>query len=214
MTEQDQHPRRGGAGPQANALRVEFVPGSLDRRDRLRRAVILCQNFTRNIAFYRAGWAPSALPLLHPKHDHAAFWRQTNGNFLDICVLEWCKLLGDKKAKHHWTKLVFDPVSFEAAMYKHIGIDADAFALKVQEIRRYRDTFVAHLDSDLVAHIPLLDGPAETALRFYHEHLVTNEARAGYLVGLTGASDELVRGYDQCLAEATAVFRHRGQATS
>jgi hypothetical protein len=84
-------------------------PEPLPHRDRVRRVVLLCCAFARNVAYYRAGWADRAQPLLSELHPHASFWRQVNGNFLDMAVLDWCKLFGDPKetprkrlAKHHW----------------------------------------------------------------------------------------------------------------
>jgi hypothetical protein len=81
----------------------------LTRTDYLRRVVLLCSHFMRNLAYYRTGqrfpdgW--KAKPLV----PTAPFWRTVNGNFIDVCVLEWCKLFGDKittradrQNNHYW----------------------------------------------------------------------------------------------------------------
>jgi hypothetical protein len=73
--------------------------------ERRRRVILLCCSFARNLAFYRARESGKARALLSASHPQASFWRQANGNFLDICVLEWCKLFGDKKGKHHWSRV-------------------------------------------------------------------------------------------------------------
>ena len=67
---------------------------------RLRRIGLLCRHFARNLAYYRAGWVGSSLVR------DSDFWRTVNRNFLDVAVLEWCKLLGDEKARHYWRKTV------------------------------------------------------------------------------------------------------------
>jgi hypothetical protein len=56
-------------------------------------------------------------------HPQASFWRQVNGNFFDMAVLDWCKLFGDQKqtplkrvGEHHWRRVVSDPEMFEARL--------------------------------------------------------------------------------------------------
>jgi hypothetical protein len=76
-------------------MNVSSIP-LLSRRERLRRVVLLCCSFARNVAFYRAGQADQVQHLLSENHPEVAFWRQVNANFLDTAVLEWCK--GDAAA--------------------------------------------------------------------------------------------------------------------
>jgi hypothetical protein len=103
----------------------------LAHRDRKRRVVLLCTSFVRNVAFYRAAWSDEAQPLLSERNPKDAnFWRQVNGNFIDIAVLDWCKLFGNSKdtarkrlEKHHWRRVVSDPEVFEAKLLAHLQID-------------------------------------------------------------------------------------------
>ena len=67
---------------------------------------------------------------------------------LDISVLEWCKLLGEEKDKHFWRNVVTDPAAFEASLLAHLGMTASDFVDLAKKMRRYRDKFVAHLDSE------------------------------------------------------------------
>lgn len=132
----------------------------MDRSTRVRRVFIVCANFARNIVYYRAGWHGTELV------SDTAFYRTINGNFIDIAVLEWCKLFGDLKAKHHWRKVVRDPTRFEQSLLSFIGLTLGEFESYIEQMRTYRDKFLAHLDSDLTMEIPLL----ETGLRAV-EHL-------------------------------------------
>jgi hypothetical protein len=77
----------------------------LTRRERLRRVVILSASFARNVAYFRAGQNQTGSAARSPSHPCSAFWTQVSANFLDISVLEWCKLLGDEKDKHFWVTL-------------------------------------------------------------------------------------------------------------
>jgi hypothetical protein len=87
----------------------------MPRRDRLRRVVIVCCLFARNLAYYLVGRTQEYLHYWTPSWNASAnFWRATNANFIVICVLEWCKLFADKQGKHYWKKIVTDAESFEA----------------------------------------------------------------------------------------------------
>jgi hypothetical protein len=174
---------------------------TLSRRDRLRRVVILCRNFAVNLAYYRAGRRVEYLHL-QDYQKRGNFWRAISGNFIDICVLEWCKLFADSKGKHHWSKVVSDPADFKTQLFKHLGIDEAAFQKEIEMIRRYRDKFLAHLDSDEIMNIPALD-IAKKAVWFYHSYVVQHEAQPGDLAGLPL---ELDAGYAQCENEARAIY--------
>jgi hypothetical protein len=92
-------------------------------------------------------------------------------------VLERCKLLGDEEDKHFWRNAVTDPPAFEASLLAHLGMTASDFVDLAQKMRRYRDRFVAHLDSDAKMDIPRLTA-ALAANSFYHGHIVRAEAAA------------------------------------
>lgn len=174
----------------------------LPKKDRLRRVVLLCVAFTRNLAYYRVG-QEEFRHLLNPQENAGAnFWRVANNNFIDMCVLEWCKLFGDKDGKHYWANVVADPAAFKTALLKHLGVDEDEFQEYVREMRHYRDKFLAHLDSENVMNIPVLE-VAMKAVRFYHAHVATCEAREGDMAGLPLDLDS---GYEQSAREARAVF--------
>lgn len=175
-------------------------------RDRRRRVVLLCISFARNLAYYQAGQCGPARALLCASHPKAVFWRQVNANFLDVGVLEWCKLFGDRKGEHDWRQVVSDPTKFEVDLLQHLGMDRATFEQEVKVIRTYRDKFVAHLDKCNVMDVPLFD-TAKKVLWFYHHHVVAFEARPGDLVGLSAdTTEKLTLGYKQCLQEAEELF--------
>lgn len=183
----------------------------LSRRDRLRRVVLLCCSFGRNVAFYRAGWTAQAQPLLSEHHPDASFWRQVNANFLDIAVLEWCKLFGDQKdtppqriGKHHWRRVVSDPAAFEQGLLACLKLESDDFAKLITRMRQYRDEYVAHLDDGKMMQIPELDEACE-AVGYYHRHIVEREAQPGDLVRLPLVRG-FARGHHQCVEEAERIY--------
>ena len=179
-------------------------------RDRLRRVVIVCASFGGNLA---CNWPrPNVVVLLlTDAHRQASFWRQANANFLDVAVLEWCKLFGEPKGEHGWRSIIADPVAFEASLLGRLGLTVDAFEEHVKTMRHYRDKFIAHLNSNSEMHIPMLTA-SHTAIRFYHEQIALREAGPGDLAGLPQTADDLARGYAQCFGEAEAIFSAAGDS--
>lgn len=179
----------------------------MPRRQRLRRVAILCYSFARNLAYYRVGQEDCSQPLTDPCHPHSSFWRQVNSNFLDLCVLEWCKLFADKNGEHYWRRVVSDKEAFEGALWGRTGVDSKGFKDQIEAMRRYRDRFVAHLDSDLVMQIPMLD-VAQKSVWFYHAYLVEYEVAFTDLDGVAYVPNNMTLGYNQCAEEARAIARH------
>lgn len=104
------------------------------------------------------------------------FGATVNGNMLDIAVLEWCKLFADRNARHHWRRFVrteAEQKHFLAHLLLSANINTHEWKRYLDEMRVYRDKFVAHLDEQNVMQIPSL----ETALKsvfFLYEHLLAH----------------------------------------
>lgn len=143
----------------------------MTRREHLRRVVILCCHFLRNLAFYKAGWKNGELICKDQ------FWVNVNGNFIDICVLEWCKLFGDKRGQHNWRKVITDQTAFFDGLLHTVGQTEAEFDSYVKKMKTYRDKFVAHLDADEVMNIPKLK-VARKSVSFLYNYLIENEEEA------------------------------------
>jgi hypothetical protein len=189
---------------------ADDAAGPLTRPERLRRVVVLCESFTRNLAYFRVGH--DYVSRLSDAHPHVSFWVQVTNNFLDICVLEWCKLFGERDRKqygwgqHGWRAIVGNHDSFEEGLLTDLNITEEQFCDLAGRVRNYRDKFVAHLDSSLVMMPPILDN-ALKSLRFYHKHVVEQEAAGG--VDLRNRANTTVKMsdyYRQCIAEATEIY--------
>jgi len=110
----------------------------MTRRTHIRRVGILCCHCLRNLAFYSAGE--------HNERISGQFWINAFGNFLDIAVLEWCKLFGDKRGKHYWGEVVTDKSAFLEGLLEVVTLTKDCFDVYIDAMRIYRDKHVAHLD--------------------------------------------------------------------
>jgi hypothetical protein len=104
----------------------------------------------RNLAYYRA-FEEAKNGVVQQQ-----MWITAQNNFLDIAVLEWCKLFGDKKAKHLWKNSVGDQEVFKSELTYKLKITEGLFDSYIQEMRTYRDKFVAHLDEENQMNIPNL----------------------------------------------------------
>lgn len=97
-----------------------------------------------------------------------------NGNFLDICILEWCKLFSDTRGMHLWKKVVTDPRYFFGGLLRELKMTENDFNAYINELRAYRDKFVAHLDSEETMHIPMLT-VARISASYLYDHLRVHE---------------------------------------
>jgi hypothetical protein len=148
------------------------------------------------MAYYRAGWRDAKAIFT------SAFWTTANSNFLDIGVLEWCKLFADRNDPHFWRNIIGDAAAFEAGLLAELGITSEARAGYCQEMKTYRDKFIAHLDSEFTMHIPRLELAKESVF-YYHAHIASTEQLDGVFVNLPR---DLPAYYDKCASDALAVY--------
>jgi hypothetical protein len=125
--------------------------------------------------------------------------------FFDQCVLVWGKLIGDRKAQHHWANIVSDPGKFRRKMLRHLKFDAEAFKKYRDSVHAYRDKFVAHLDDERVMRFPHLDH-AKLSVEFYYAYIANKEIKPNDLSGLPANEAGLRQYYDDRAAEAARVY--------
>ncbi len=159
----------------------------MNQRDRVRGVGLLCCHCTRNVAYYRAGWVDNGFV------SNDDFWRNANSNFLDISVIEWCKLFCESKEKHHWRKVVPETAAFLPALWEAIGVTEDVFNANCKEMKTYRNKFVAHLDAERRMQIPRLTLVVDSVVFLYD--LVRNE----YQDFLLDAPEDLRSYYEERL---------------
>ncbi len=167
------------------------------RRSRLRRVGILCCHCLRNLAFRNAGWRRGSFAL--PKNQ---FWINIDGNFLDIAVLEWCKLFGDKRGKHFWRKVVTAEHEFLDGLLKVLDVTDAGFDAYIEEVKTYRDRFVAHLDDDEEMQIPNLR-LMKISVSYLFDYILANEDEGGYF---NDAPKSAAAHYHKYLKEGQAVY--------
>jgi hypothetical protein len=75
--------------------------------------------------------------------------------------------------------------------------------MELKDMRALRDKHIAHSDDVVDGYVPILD-VAKKATWFYHDHVVSREAKPGDLAALPL---NLESGYMECETEARAVYR-------
>ena len=139
----------------------------MDLESRLRVYAELSCEIIRNAAYYSAGWEANG----KQKREDSDFWRNLIGNFLDIAVLSWCFLYGDKRAKFRWQEIIPDHDKFMELLLLHLKSSFEDFEDYISCMRLYRDKRVAHRDEYLVGDpqivYPCLDIAIESTMFFY-----------------------------------------------
>jgi hypothetical protein len=156
-----------------------------------------------------AGWRDGEFVLKEPRQ----FWRNVNGNFMDICVLEWCKLFAEEKnGKHYWGKVITDAAAFFDGLLKALGMTNDEFEAFAKEMRFYRDKLVAHLDSEDIdskegMHFPNKLHIAHQSAAYLYDYLRGYEDEGNFF---TDAPDTASSFYNRFLNEGKLVYRENG----
>lgn len=115
------------------------------KRLRIRRTFQLANHCISNIAAYKANWRKEATSesQLVVERD---FWKRANGNFLDIAVLEWCKVFSERNGEHHWSRSFKPTQDWMREFCKHMSMSQKEFHAELQRVVKYRNKFVAHLE--------------------------------------------------------------------
>jgi hypothetical protein len=110
--------------------------------------------------------------------------------------LEWCKLFGDPRGKHHWGKVISDRTAFLNGLLSALKLTENEFEVYTREVRLYRDRFVAHLDSDEVAHIPWL-GIGRRSVTYLYDYLLAYEDEGDFFHDAPGKASTFYNRFER-----------------
>jgi hypothetical protein len=135
-------------------METEVEP-PLTRQQLLRPVILVCGTCLRNLGYYQAGWEDKK-PVFRGELQVTI-----NSNFIDMAVLEWCKLFGEEKHElHHW-QWIIDNIdkrrAFKGGLLQTLACEKrDWSALRNRAIK-YRNVFLAHLGSNRKMELPHLE---------------------------------------------------------
>jgi hypothetical protein len=173
----------------------------------VRKLSLLCCHCVRNIAYYRVGFAneDGTGNLKEPTQ----FGATVNSNMLDIAVLEWCKLFADRSARHHWKRFVRDEDEqkrFLGKVFAAARISLNEWTRYLDEVRVYRDKFVAHLDKDNMMRIPSLEAALESVFALYAYVRSSSPAETFESAHLANLPNDLAAYYRACFDEGRTAY--------
>lgn len=171
----------------------------IEDTDKIRRVINLCVLFTRNMAYYRASYDGTS--YIAGGNDFSV---TCSGNFIDVSIIEWCKLFGSYGDNHHWRNLVGESApQFSNDMFKHIAMSEAEFRDYHKIMKNYRDVFAAHWDDNGKGKRPHLDKAFE-CVEFLHEYIFEHFSKAGQIQDKVR---DLRSYYDVCYMEAKKYYQ-------
>jgi hypothetical protein len=150
---------------------------------RQRRVARLCCHCIRNTAYHKA-WSESGRP-----HNDKDFWVNATGNFIDVAVMEWCKLFAEWDGPYHYRKIVPIRKDFREAMLKRLAKSQTEWDEYVSDVKTYRDKYIAHWEEkppQLI--VPVLDLARDSAIFLMDWLTEHGENDANWLVPQDGAA--------------------------
>lgn len=94
---------------------------------------------------------------------------------------------------------------FRTGLINRAGIDQFQLNTYTREMRRYRDKFVAHLDSDEVAYPPNLQIGLDS-VAYYQAHILDYDQNNSIFQGLP---KDIAEYHDQCSREAAGIYQQK-----
>ena len=168
-----------------------------------RRVFLLTNHCIANIAAYRVNWQQNE----NSKEIviDLDFWVRANGNFLDIAVLEWCKLFAERDGKHHWSKVFKNRQEWSQLFLAHMNLSSKQFHKELSKIKKYRDRYVAHLDDPIPTNYPLTEIML-TSASYLYDALRYDPTTKNYLIGVYDSSAQF---YERKFIEYSEEIRLR-----
>jgi hypothetical protein len=131
------------------------------------------------------------------------FWLTVRGALFDVCVLEWCKLFGSRSSPYHWSEVLLRPEQFKDSLLKLHDLDQQSLDALWEEVKTYRDEFVAHLDVRETTPMPNMSVPHLLTLHYY----CTLQMERPELSSEPGLPGDIYRYYGTCLEEARSASK-------
>jgi hypothetical protein len=128
------------------------------------------------MAFRDAGWQSGS--FIEPYNQ---FLVNADGNFLDIAILEWCKLFADKRGMHSWRKIITNQSEFREGLLRFLSVSETEFEKYIDEVKAYRDRFIAHLDDDEMMVVPNLT-IVRSSVSYLYDHIRSSEECREFLI--------------------------------
>lgn len=145
----------------------------MDRETLLRRVVLTCRDYIREISYHRA-------MLPYTDHLRTNIWIYTFNNFINMAVLNWCHLFGNHSDDLHWLNIIEDSNAFKDELLQTIGISFEEWKLYRKTITDYRNKDVAHIEVRPEGTVPQMDNAIIAVCFYYSKALAELKSLGSY----------------------------------
>ncbi len=171
------------------------------REQIVERHIQLCWGFARTALVKRV--MHEVLP-----QTRIDFWRIIQGGTLDLAVIEWCKLFGNRDEDTHWSRLIPEAGhdKFRTGLRAAVGMNEAEWDTYWQSMVDYRNEVAAHHDLDPGnAHYPSLDAALEAVYHYHNSYLFSEWAVVNPQTRYPADMREFANGYQEELRRAAEV---------
>ena len=140
---------------------------------------------------------------------HQSYWILISSNFLDVAILEWCKVFGSKSDATHWTSNVPDDATFRTGLFEKLKVTEAEWSAYWECVKTYRDKVIAHYDSTSTVN----DHPDFClALKacFYYYDMLNKQLKRGSIGGYPESLEDY---YEKSLDQAKVFSETAYRAT-
>lgn len=97
------------------------------------------------------------------------FWHEVSQNAMDLAVLDWCHLYGQRKDVLHWSKVFPDDTTFKDRMLASVGATDPEWTQYLNDMKRYRDKDIAHLEIQRITMRPAMAIAIDSTAFYFSE---------------------------------------------
>lgn len=106
------------------------------------------------------------------------FWSEISHNALELAILNWCHLFGQRKDHLHWSNVLKSKELFKEELLSYLEVTEEKWTEYWGQLKKYRDKDVAHVEIINYSMIPSLEIAIHSVAFYYSK--ITNEIFVQY----------------------------------
>ena len=157
----------------------------MDKIDLQKRSILKCRDFVRQFSYHRAMFP-------HIKNLRTNIWIYTFNNFIDMSILDWCHLFGNRNDDLYWKNVITNNDEFKRNILANLKISEKEWNNYWSLIKDYRDKHVAHIEISPQYTIPDLTNALES-IKLYYSYVIKELHENNEYLELTGTLDRFIK---------------------
>lgn len=148
----------------------------------LYRACYKCVDFCRQITYHR-----QMKPYIENLRNN--FFIYSFNNFIDLVVLDFCHLFGNRNDDLHWNNIANDLDEFKKNLLEELKLTDDEWEKYWHSVKEYRDKDVAHLEIRPMSDVPDMEIATRAIVFYYNSQIQELKKNKKYDMFLDDLSD-------------------------